>query len=328
MKKNLNKVPNIFIAKIQASNNNAFIAATTVEAKKSDIAAGLYHHIGVALSEDTEVVVNGDIYPLPENGRYSKRNQEGKFITRKDLPKIYKQFYYGERPIFGDYSKGTFSLIVTKLVYQKEFVPPEEVTISTEILNDYRSGDDHVYILKVMVNKVMDKNDNSFYSDLLFCLNILQENINKSDVFEAEAAQADYLRTLNIGWELLPLGNRDILDELLGGGGGRPLTDQQRGIIQERYNYLESLNPTQWIKGISGMRRYFGAKFADNIVVLENLDYGNAIYVMFDNWEELSTLSRTELLKKTNRDFERIKHTGNGWRTKLQMVIADRLNRN
>jgi hypothetical protein len=45
---------------------------------------------------------------------------------------------------------------------------------------------------------------------------------------------------------------------------------------------------------------------------------------MGHNWEELSKLSRTELLAMAQRDVERVLHTG-GWREKLAAIIHTRL---
>jgi hypothetical protein len=326
MKKNLNKIPDIFKVKIDGSENNLFIAATTIEATKTEITSGKYSYLGLVMSDAGRLIINPEIYPDSKRGRYCKRNRDGWSITRKDLPKISKTFYMGERPIFGDYSKGTFSMSVTRMVFQKDFIAPPEITLSITLLRSYPRDTDEVFVLKVVVNDVVDKSQDNFESRILFNINLLQENLFKSDVFESNASEAEFLKTVIIGWELLPLGNRELIETLIASGGG--LSDLQQGTIRERYNFLESLNPMEWIKGVSGMRRYFGAKFAENLVVLENMDYGNAIYVMFGNWEELSKLSRTDLLKKSNRDFERIKHNGSGWRTKLQMIINDKLTNN
>src|SRR5918998_4277363 len=78
--------------------------------------------------------------------------------------------------------------------------------------------------------------------------------------------------------------------------------------FEERYDLLEELRPVAFVNGTGGFSRYFGAKFADDLVVLENVEYGNAIYVMFDEWETLSKRSRTELLEGNTNGFVRIIH--------------------
>ena len=56
-------------------------------------------------------------------------------------------------------------------------------------------------------------------------------------------------------------------------------------------------------------------------LVFENVEYGNAIYVMFDNWEELSQKSRVDLLSgKFGENFERVVHTGD-WQEKVTKIV-------
>lgn len=58
-------------------------------------------------------------------------------------------------------------------------------------------------------------------------------------------------------------------------------------------------------------RRYFGAQFSDNLVVFENIEYGNAIYILFDNWAEISQMSRIDILQRKEKDFIRLPHRKN-----------------
>jgi hypothetical protein len=65
---------------------------------------------------------------------------------------------------------------------------------------------------------------------------------------------------------------------------------QRQREIEHRANALARLRPTEYIVG-SGMNyHYFGAKFGENIVAFENIDYGNALYILFDNWQEISQI--------------------------------------
>lgn len=85
-----------------------------------------------------------------------------------------------------------------------------------------------------------------------------------------------------------------------------------------------SLKPQNLIQGTSQFQRYFGAKFAEDLVVFENVEYGNAIYLMFGNWEELSQKSRTELLSSGSTDFIRIPHTKT-WKIRLRRIVIKEL---
>ena len=67
---------------------------------------------------------------------------------------------------------------------------------------------------------------------------------------------------------------------------------------------------------------YFGAKFGDNIVAFKSIDYGNAIYILFDNWQEISKMSRIDILKRHEHDFVRIIHK-KGWEKTLKRQIEE-----
>ena len=57
-----------------------------------------------------------------------------------------------------------------------------------------------------------------------------------------------------------------------------------------------------------------------DLVVFENIEYGNALYVMFDDWHELSKKSRIELLSSKTAKFIRIPHTKT-WKHRLRSII-------
>jgi hypothetical protein len=92
--------------------------------------------------------------------------------------------------------------------------------------------------------------------------------------------------------------------------------------IEERYDFFERLKPQAFIQGLGGFRRYFGAKFADDLVAFENMSYGNAVYVMFSDWQKQSRKTRTELLGsgRQGADFVRVIH-GSGWKNAVTRVI-------
>lgn len=99
-------------------------------------------------------------------------------------------------------------------------------------------------------------------------------------------------------------------------------TPERKREIQRRTNILNRLHPTEYILGRGMNSRYFGAKFGENIVVFENMDYGNALYILFDNWQEISQMSRIDILKRHERDFIRIIHK-NGWEKAIKRHIDE-----
>jgi hypothetical protein len=132
-----------------------------------------------------------------------------------------------------------------------------------------------------------------------------------------------FTRPPQLAWEILPPGERDETIARILSGFKSPSAELRRKIA-ERYDLLTKLKPEAFISGTSGFRRYFGAKFSDSLVVFENLEYGNAIYAMFEDWETLSKSSRTELLTGSKAGFTRIIHS-HDWKRRLQELVKNRL---
>ncbi|MCI0447175.1 hypothetical protein L0152_28705, partial [bacterium] len=132
-----------------------------------------------------------------------------------------------------------------------------------------------------------------------------------------------YLKTLYVNWEILPLGQREeTITKILSGINSND--PKIRARLVDRYDFLQRLKPRNFIKGTSEFRRYFGAQFADDLVVFENIEYGNAIYTMFGNWEQLSKKSRTELMSSKTQEFIRIPHTKT-WKRRLTKLVLEEM---
>jgi hypothetical protein len=84
---------------------------------------------------------------------------------------------------------------------------------------------------------------------------------------------------------------------------------------------MSRMHPEAYVVGSDSFLRYFGAKFGDDFVVFENVRYGNALYLMHEEWRELSMRSRIELLSGPRDLFERIEHK-DGWVERLTNAVA------
>lgn len=321
-KKNLRKIPPRLLYKINSIESNDIVAACVKNLKKTDIQNGLYKHIQI-LIDSTGITFPSKILPSPKTGMYSKTNIEGKEIVRKDLPMITKTFAV-DTPNYGDWSYGSHTVYFDRDVYIREYIPPKYVEIEIELLSE-KSVDSNEFIIKFTSGEVLNKTTDEFLDDLLFNLNLLQENIGSSDIFASEATFEDYIKTIHVDWELLPIGERDTdINKFAIKFRLKKKSDIER--LADRYDFLVKLQPEEFISGTSGFRRYFGAKFSDDLVVFENLEYGNAIYVMYEDWKTLSQKTRVELLKGDNRGFDRIVHTKN-WKMQLDFLVRKALGR-
>ena len=317
-KKSFRKIPIRIERKLSRIPDDNLVVACVRRVPVSMVADGAYSHLGISMEEGVPIVPER-IMPDPTFGRFSRWNVEGREVVRRDLPMVTKT-YAIETPNWGDWGYGSHTVYWDRDVYRRDYVPPKAAEISIRLLATERN-EDTLYLVRFAVEEVLSRCDSDFETQLLANLNLLQENVGGADVFSADADDREYLRTISVVWEILPPGQRDenlarILSKL------RTHSNGLRARLLERYQLLEELSPIAYISGTSGFQRYFGAQFANDLVVFENLEYGNAIYVMFEDWEDLSKRSRLDLLRdQTGARFERLVHRP-GWQDAVRRVVG------
>lgn len=321
MKKNLRKIPADILAKLKSLGCNEVVVGCAIKFKSTDLAAGCLAHVGITLTEAGLQIAHSVVLPPASQGRYSKQNIEGEIIVRKDLPMI-TDTRAVESPNWGDSYNGTHTVYLPFKRYPRNFRPPRELTISVDC-KDARAGLSH-YILAFRVDEILSTNHADFKILLFENLNLLQENVGTCGVQKASESLADYAKSLHVSWEILPPGTRD--EAIARIFSGSPPTQEEKDTASERYNFFISLKPKSLVYGSSGFRRYFGALIKDNLVVFENIQYGNAVYILFENWEELSKKSRLDLLSGAYETaFVRVVH-GPGWKEAVRKIVEDKRN--
>jgi hypothetical protein len=279
----------------------------------TSLSEGKLSHLGVALT-DKGLELPDSVLPPFDKGKYSRMNIEGQEVIRNDLPKE-THYHAVEAPDWKGY--GTHTVNLPHEQYPRDFIPPQETEIVVRCRDTRPSLRN--YIIAFRVNEVLDRTGIDFEKRLLVNLNLLQENVGHCGVEAAESSISEYARSLNVSWEILPPGTRDEVIERL--FRGKTPTAQDAKVAAERYDFFMSLSPQRLVFGTSGFRRYFGALIEENLVVFENIQYGNAIYVLLSNWESLSRRSRVELLSgKYGTDFSRVIHRP-GWKNEVKLII-------
>jgi hypothetical protein len=318
VKKNINKIPKSIYEKLETIANNDIVAGCAIEFKKEDIISGRLFNLGIKLDQ-SELQFLPSIIPPEDSGKYSNININGQEIIRKDLP-IETHYNSVESPDWGDPYNGTHTVDLPYKKYPRDFKSPRELEILISCEN--KSPDLSGYIISFRVNEILDKNDSEFENKLFENLNILQENVGNFGIEAADVPLSEYSKSLNVSWEILPPGTLD--DTIQRIFRGKNPTPQEKDTAKERYDFFQTLNPKNLVFGQSGFRRYFGALIEDNLVVFENIEYGNAVYILFDNWEDLSKLSRIDLMSgRFGSSFERVIHNS-GWKDIVKKVIEDK----
>lgn len=319
MKKNLRKIPNEITQKLRLIKSKTVVVGCAVRFKSATLLKGGLNHLGILLT-DKELAIPKSVIPPADQGRYSDRNVNGNEIIRKDLAKE-KHYHTIESPNWGDSYKGTHTVDLPYEKYPREFIPPRELEINIKCNNTKPNQPE--YIIAFKVNEILDRRRRDFKVKLFENLNLLQENVGMCGIEAADVALENYEKTLRVTWEILPPGTREETIKRVFKG-KKPTADEEK-VAGERYDFFMSLKPRSFVFGSSGFRRYFGALIQDDLVVFENIQYGNAVYILFDNWQELSKRSRIDLLKgKYGKDFERVIHKS-GWKTEVRNLVKNRL---
>lgn len=291
--------------------------AASKRISRKDIAAGLYAHVGLTVDAEGSVVSSSNNQPLVDAGKWSERNRFGWMIVRKDLPMTTKSYSF-EAPNFGDAARnGTSMRVIQREVYQRQVFEPRGLMIEAEVMAD---ASDPV-VVKFSLNELLDRKQRNFDQLFIWSLNVLQENTGVTGVYAANATRDEFLGSLTLSWEIFPPGSVDEVIARLAKSPPRVTnaTDFEAH-VRGRVALFQKLKPTSYIRGQGGFGSYFGALFADDLVVFENLRYGNAIYVLYENWEDISKRSRLELLRDSDALFDRIPHVAD-WQDRLKELI-------
>lgn len=313
------RTPDYIFQELRRIPSQHIVAAAFINVSKKSADQNAFKDLGITF-DSNGITFPSTIEPDKLNGLYARRNRNGIVRVLKHLPKVTKTYSW-ETPNFGDSTKGTHTVYVSRLVYQRALEPPRDWSISLTMLNE----DENSIRFKCQINTILDRQRSDFENDLFFAINLLQEQFRDCHVFDANMSDEEIAKATIVGWEIFPPGTREntlsfIFSRM------RNKSPERQHEITSRMDVLDGLHPTEYIYGEGMDSRYFGAKFGENIVAFENVDYGNALYILFDNWQEISKMSRIDILKRHERDFIRIIHK-KGWESALKRHLDDLLKR-
>lgn len=66
-------------------------------------------------------------------------------------------------------------------------------------------------MIKFAVECVLDRDDPAFEHDLLFCRNLLQENVGAVDIYPGKTTREYFIKTQTLDWEIFPSGSVEEL---------------------------------------------------------------------------------------------------------------------
>ncbi|MHA7278879.1 hypothetical protein ACX80H_03910 [Arthrobacter sp. MDT2-2] len=306
-------VPEPLWQKIEKFNHSFQIGVSKTYSRES-LDEGKLASLGIA---DFASAMNIDavIVPDVDAGRWSAWNVEGREVLRPDLPKVSRSSVSWVYP-YGNKSASQVPAYRTRLVTPRETLHGHGYSIAV-----MGSAAQDEARLAFRVQRVFGPGTSKDDPDLLMSLSLLRENVGSADVIPADMDIKDWIHHQEISWTLLPPGQRgnpifsEIVKRLdLDPNSARTQTAKQRN------EAIWSLSPQAVAVGNGNFSRYVAYIFRDDLVVLENLTYGNALYVMYENWQALSQRSRLDLLADPAADYTRIVHAGR-WISQLRKVV-------
>jgi hypothetical protein len=318
MKKNIRKIPTAVLSKLNGITQKNIVVACAKAFRHKDLAAGLLSHLDITVS-DQGISCPEMVLPPETQGKFSYRNINGEEVVRKDLP-LETEYHTAEAPNWGDSSYGYHTVSLPHQQYPRDFRPPKGLQLLIKCVGQKECSE--AYVIAFRVDEVLDKTSRGFKKILLENLNLLQENIGACGIEPADIPIEAYAKSLHVSWEILPPGSKDeVIARLFK---GRIPKKHEIENVEERYDLFTSLKPKQIVIGTSGFSRYFGALLEENLIIFENVQYGNAIYILYENWKDLSQKTRLELLSgRFGRNFDRVVHK-HGWKTQVRNIIKYR----
>lgn len=248
-------------------------------------------------------------------GPVSSFNAEGKYDIHKDQPKeiAYRLGEWRWQEFRGRYETVEKSKIVEIPYkrYPRTFVEPPSVELS--LVEDSNSG----RILRAPTHEFTEAND----AALVHVINLFLEQFGECELLKEDLAPVIPAKLIRLNWEVLPQGQMpwSRLQRKL-----RPIVERQpegnRAVIDKRHEAINVYEPAFVAVGQGGFDGYVIFGFpAKRLYILESTQINNATYVIDRDWEDLSTMTKAELL---NNDLhkERIIHRKN-WFGQLHRVL-------
>lgn len=250
--------------------------------------------------------------PPVSKGRWSKWNISGREIVRRDLPKVYRSWTI-EAPDFQ--GGGTHSVSFYKEVFQKQRLYGQQIEAAVTRRDEPR--DSLVGTVLLTLQAPYDEDAEEAY---LYAASLARTWFGSATPYGLDEAGIPEIPDQSMTWEFLPDGTIEDVREAVERKFGGSVTPREVDIMIDRLEKVRSLGPEQRLVGTSGLQRYIGYMFGDDFVAFENPRVGNALYLMYGDWESLSQMSRSQLLASRDGEFDRIIHSPR-WFEKLRLAV-------
>lgn len=253
----------------------------------------------------------GDTILPAEIGPVSRFNSEGKDEPDKTQPmesRVVTQRVWRWSEFHGRERVERERIVdVVRDCYPRKFTPPPSLEMS-------------VFDVAGKLRLVSSAGSNASDEELIHAVNLYLEFFGLCYITD-DPAGVPIVTPTRVNWRLLPPGASPwarAKGAVTARLNGRSADNQS--IIIDRQEFVCSLNPDEVYVGQGGFADYLAYVFTPkNIVILESLTSGNAIYVFDQNWRAFSHLTKRQILTQ-NLHKHRIIHA-TGWKRELRHVL-------
>lgn len=153
-------------------------------------------------------------------------------------------------------------------------------------------------------------------------VNMFLEIFGECEILQDNLLPAFNVQVTRLNWNVLPAGNYpwQVLQQRVQGV-INAAPQHRRNIIQRRIVKLSSFTPNFVAVGTAGFRGYMVFGFDNkNFFILESIYTGNATYVLGQNWQQISQLTKEQIITQ-NLQQQRIVHTQN-WDIQIDNLLV------
>ncbi len=241
-------------------------------------------------------------------GKTTEFNSQGKVVIRKDLPKERRSRMIHSS--WTDWHGNTHSGIQYRdyEAYPREHVsgPEEEITLVLK--------DGALIAISRDLSYSSGKED-----EILHLVNMFLEIFGECHLLDSNAHPLIKLNRLN--WQILPPGEYPWSKaKVYIQTATSRLKESERPVIEHRIERITRHKPDFVAIGNGGFNGYFVFGFTTkNLFILESTHIDNATYVLQSNWQQLSSLTKKQILS-ANLHSDRLVHN-NRWGRSLDILL-------
>jgi hypothetical protein len=256
------------------------------------------------------------VLPAPVFGPVSIFNAEGKYIVHKDRPMetAYRMVEWHWTEWRGRYDTEEMSdfVDVPYQRYPRTFINPPSIELTVSA-----AADGNLFVISPVLRFLPENHD-----VIIHTANLFLEIFGECEVFTEDLVPFVLPRVRRVNWQILPPGRYpwDRLQEHI-----RPIIDHaregNRPLIENRFSTVNSFNPEFHAIGRAGFWGYVVFGFPiKNIYVFESAYTGNATYIFDEDWEELSKLTKAQILDE-GLQRDRVIHR-KGWHQRIKNLLS------